>query len=78
MIFHIEPGFRDFLEALYWATVSLTTTGCGDIVPATVLGRITMISSIMGVAVIALPSGIVTAGYMQALEEEKKQKGGPT
>ena len=40
------------------------------------LGRVvTMISSIMGVAVIALPSGIVTARYMQALEEEKKEKG---
>jgi len=75
VIFHIEPGFRDFFEALYWATVSLTTIGYGDIVPTTMLGRVvTMISSIMGVAIIALPSGIVTAGYMQALEEEKKRK----
>lgn len=70
IIFHIEPGFRDFFEALYWATISLTTIGYGDFVPTTLLGRIlTMISSLMGVAVIALPSGIVTAGYMNALEE---------
>ena len=75
IIFHIEPGFKDFFEAMYWATVSLTTVGYGDLVPTTTLGRIiTMISSIMGVAVIALPSGIVTAGYMQALEEEKTNK----
>ena len=75
VIFHVEPGFRDFFEALYWATVSLTTIGYGDIVPGTMLGRVvTMISSIMGIAVIALPSGIVTAGYMQALEEERKRK----
>ena len=75
VIFHVEPGFRDFFEALYWATVSLTTIGYGDLVPTTILGRIvTMVSSIMGVAVIALPSGIVTAGYMQALEEEKNRK----
>jgi len=77
VIFHVEPGFRDFFEALYWATVSLTTIGYGDIVPGTTLGRVvTMISSIMGIAVIALPSGIVTAGYMQALEEERNKKAG--
>ena len=75
VIFHVEPGFRNFFEALYWATVSLTTVGYGDIVPTTMLGRIvTMVSSIMGIAVIALPSGIVTAGYMQALDEEKDKK----
>lgn len=71
VIFHVEPGFRDFFEAVYWATVSLTTVGYGDLVPTTMLGRIvTMISSLMGIAVIALPSGIVTAGYMQALEKD--------
>ena len=75
VIFHVEPGFKDFFEALYWATVSLTTVGYGDIVPATMLGRIiTMVSSIMGIAVIALPSGIVTAGYMKALEEENNKR----
>ena len=75
VIFHIEPGFRNFFEALYWATVSLTTIGYGDLVPTTMLGRIvTMVSSIMGVAVIALPSGIVTAGYMKALEDEENKK----
>ena len=72
VIFHIEPGFADFFEALYWATVSLTTVGYGDLVPTTMLGRIvTMVSSLMGIAVIALPSGIVTAGYMKALEDEE-------
>ena len=77
IIFHIEPGFADFFEALYWATVSLTTVGYGDRVPTTTLGRfVTMVSSLMGVAVVALPSGIVTAGYMKVLdEEENKDKG---
>ena len=75
IIFHIEPGFKDFFEALYWATVSLTTVGYGDIVPTTMLGRIvTMVSSVMGIAVIALPSGIVTAGYMKVLEIEETKK----
>lgn len=75
VIFHVEPGFKDFFEALYWATISLTTVGYGDIVPTTMFGRIvTMVSSVIGIAVIALPSGIVTAGYMKALEEEEKNK----
>ena len=72
VIFHIEPGFADFFEALYWATVSLTTVGYGDLVPTTMLGRfVTMVSSLMGVAVVALPSGIITAGYMKVLDEEE-------
>ena len=71
VIFHIEPVFANFFEALYWATVSLTTVGYGDLVPTTMLGRfVTMVSSLMGVAVIALPSGIITAGYMKVLDEE--------
>ena len=77
IIFHIEPGFKDFFEALYWATVSLTTVGYGDIVPTTTYGSIvTKVSTVIGIAVIALPSGIVTAGYMKALEEEEERNKG--
>ena len=44
--------------------------GYGDIYPVTTIGRaVAMLSSIFGVAVVALPSGIITAGYMQALEK---------
>lgn len=73
-IFQLEPNLFDtFFEALYWATISITTIGYGDISPVTELGRfITMISSLVGVAVIALPSGIITAAYM---DEIKKKKG---
>jgi len=76
IIFNIEPeSFDNFFEAIYWATVSLTTVGYGDIYPVTDVGRvITMISSVFGIAIVALPAGILTAGYMQAVEEEKKSK----
>lgn len=73
VIFNVEPdSFNDFFEAIYWATVSLTTMGYGDIYPVTTIGRIvTMLSSIFGIAIIALPSGIITAGFMEELNEEK-------
>ena len=69
IIFNVEPdSFDTFFDSVYWATVSLTTMGYGDIYPVTTTGRIvTMISSVFGIAVIALPSGIITAGFMEEL-----------
>lgn len=79
IMFNVEPqSFNSFFEALYWATVSLTTVGYGDIYPVTTTGRIVaMISSLFGIAVIALPSGIITAGYMEAIKEEKTKDEDP-
>ena len=67
--------FTSFFDALYWATTTLTTVGYGDICPSTDLGRvISMISAVLGVAVIALPSGVITASYLDELREAKKEK----
>lgn len=66
--------FQNFFDALYWATTTLTTVGYGDIYPATNLGRfISMLSSILGVAIIALPSGVITASYLEELKNDKKE-----
>ena len=69
VIFNVEPdSFKTFFDAVYWATVSLTTVGYGDIYPVSTAGRvITMLSSVFGIAVVALPSGIITAGYMDKI-----------
>ena len=74
----LETGkllFDDFFEAFYWAASTLTTVGYGDVYPVNDLGRaIGMISSLVGIAIIALPSGVITAAYMEELEGRKKNK----
>lgn len=76
IVFSTEPeAFKNFFDAVYWATISLTTVGYGDIYPITTMGRmIAMISSIIGIAIVALPSGIITAGYMNEVSKIKKEK----
>lgn len=75
---HINPNtgaitFSDFFDALYWATVTLTTVGYGDLCPVTDIGRcVSMLSSLFGVAIIALPSGVITASYLDELRALKK------
>ncbi len=70
-----QETFRTFFDAIYWSTVTLTTVGYGDLCPATDLGRlISMFSSLFGVAVIALPSGIITASYLDELRSLKEGK----
>ena len=72
LIFNVEPDtFDTFFDAVYWATVSLTTMGYGDIYATTTIGRaITMVSAIFGIAIIALPAGIITAGYMEEIDNK--------
>ena len=74
IMFNIEAEtFDNFFEAFYWASISLTSVGYGDIISTTDIGRLfTLVSALMGVAIVALPSGIITAGYMQELNEEKE------
>lgn len=70
-----QETFGSFFDAIYWSTVTLTTVGYGDLCPATNLGRlISMFSSLFGVAVIALPSGIITASYLDELRSIKEGK----
>lgn len=71
IVFNIEPDtFPTFFDAVYWATVSLTTVGYGDIYAVSAAGKfITMVSALFGIAIVALPAGIVTAGYMEEINK---------
>ena len=75
IVFNVEPdSFNNYFDAVYWATVSLTTMGYGDIYPVTTAGRIvTMVSSFMGIAIVALPAGIITSGMMDEINSSKNK-----
>lgn len=74
IMFNIEsgPSFSSFYDAIYWSCCTLTTVGYGDIYPVTAVGRaFSMISAIVGIALIALPSGIITSGYLDELRSRR-------
>lgn len=57
-----ENGFTSIPEGMYWAVITVTTIGYGDIVPKTVLGKsVAALAMVIGYAIIAVPTGIVTA-----------------
>ena len=74
VIFNAEPEtFPRMYDAIYWATISLTTVGYGDVYATSEVGKfITMISAVLGIAIVALPAGIIIAGYQDELEELRK------
>ncbi len=75
LMFTFEPAtFDNFVDALYWSTITLTTIGFGDITPESDLGYIlTSISSIIGIFILALPAGIMTGGFLQQLKRQDEE-----
>ena len=73
---HISPDkFGSIPKALWWSSVTLTTIGYGDIVPSTVLGKIlTIIITVASIGIVAIPTGILAAGFSEALSELKNRK----
>ena len=71
-----QPGsFNNAYSSLWWAIATLTTVGYGDIYPVTVLGKLLgILISLMGIALIAIPTGIITAGFMEQINEKKIKK----
>ena len=62
MIEGAEHGFTSIPRSIYWAIVTITTVGYGDIAPQTIMGQlVASILMIIGYAIIAVPTGIVTS-----------------
>jgi voltage-gated potassium channel len=67
--------FSSIPATIWWAIITVTSVGYGDMVPITVTGKIlTSIISLSGLAVFALPAGIITAGFLEEMRKQKKQK----
>ena len=74
-MFNFEPAtFENFVDALYWSTITLTTVGFGDITPMSDLGYVlTSVTSIIGIFILALPAGIMTGGFLQQLRQQDEE-----
>lgn len=67
-----ETGFTSIPMSIYWAVVSVTTVGYGDIVPGTAVGKaITMILMLIGYSIIAVPTGIFSAQVIRSIREDR-------
>lgn len=67
-----EAGFTSIPMSMYWAIVSMTTVGYGDIVPATPLGKsITVVLMLLGYSIIAVPTGVFSAQVIRSIREER-------
>lgn len=68
-----ENGFSSIPLSIYWAIVTVTTVGFGDIVPQTILGKIlASISMLIGYAIIAVPTGIITFEMSRKNQQRKE------
>lgn len=66
-------GFENIPKSIYWAVVTITTVGYGDIFPTTAIGKfISVILMLCGYSIIAVPTGIVTSQMRKALDKGKK------
>ncbi|MGO2147668.1 MULTISPECIES: ion transporter [unclassified Halomonas] len=67
-----ESGFTSIPMSIYWAVVSVTTVGYGDIVPGTALGKaITVLLILIGYSIIAVPTGIFSAQVIRSIREDR-------
>lgn len=77
LMYYIErnaqpEAFSNVGDGLWWAIVAFTTVGYGDIYPITPLGKIlSSIISLIGIAMIAIPTGIITSAFMNIMQKKK-------
>lgn len=66
-------AFQNIGDGLWWSIVAFTTVGYGDIYPITPIGKIlSSIISMIGIAMIAIPTGIISSAFMNKMHKKKK------
>lgn len=71
----IQPeAFSSIPQAMWWATITLTSVGYGDVVPVTLVGKaLGMIITILGVGIAALPAGIIASGFTAEMQNRRDE-----
>ncbi len=71
----IQPqDFRSIPAAMWWASVTLTTVGYGDVTPITVVGRmIGVVIMILGIGLVALPAGMLASRFSEELHQRREE-----
>jgi voltage-gated potassium channel len=68
-------GFTSIPRGIYWAIVTVTTVGYGDITPQTVLGQmVAALTMLTGYAIIAVPTGIISAELMTEMRRDRNSR----
>jgi len=72
----VQPDkFGSIPRSLWWAAVTLTTIGYGDVLPITPLGKfIAVLVAVAGIGLVALPTGILASGFSEAVQRERGAK----
>ena len=66
--------FSSILDAMWWAIVTMTTVGYGDMVPVTPLGKlIGGVIAIIGIGMVALPAGLLASGFSEQLHQRRRE-----
>lgn len=67
-------SFPNIIASFWWAIATLTTVGYGDVYPVTILGKILSgIIALLGIGIVALPTGIISSGFMNERENTNKE-----
>jgi voltage-gated potassium channel len=80
LMYHVEnpvqpDKFPDIISSIWWAIATLTTIGHGDIYPITTMGKIISgVVAVFGIGLIALPTGIISAGFVEKINQSKNDK----